>query len=209
MGLFGRRRQQEGSELPKYLIPPEVWDDPRIGGMLKALGRKPDDPDNLVLTSDDVARKIADAGARITRKTREINDALVAKGAAAHVAPLWLIQPNCWSGDIGHFLVYILRLNPYDDWNVVYLPDDEVGSALLDLPVHPGGSIPAFADYGAQQILELKRRLLEALAEAENSFDFGYFADAQKEAVEGVKEIANYFSTLLVEAHDKTKRRHR
>lgn len=209
MGLFGRRKPEEGSELPRYLIPPEAWDDPRIGGMLKALGKMPEDPENLVLTSDDVARKIADGRTRIAQKTREINEALIARGAAARVIPMWLIQANCWGGDIGHFLVYILRLTPYDDWNVVYLPDDEVGSALLDLPVHPGGSIPAFADYGAQQILELKRRLLEALAEAENSFDFGYFADAQKEAVEGVKAIANYFSTLLVEAHDRTKRRYR
>lgn len=209
MGLFSRRRPEEGSDLPRYLIPPEVWDDPRIGGMLKALGKTPDDPDNLVLTSDDVARKIADGRARVAAQTSEINETLVARGAAARVAPLWLIQANCWTGDLGHFLVYILRLSPYDDWNIVYLPDDEVGAAILDLPVHPGGSIPAFADYGEERILHIKRALLEALAEAEDSFDFGFFADAQKEAVEGVKDIANYFSTLLVEAHDKTKRRHR
>lgn len=207
MGLFGRRKPEEGSDLPKHLIPPEIWEDPRIGGMLKMLGRKPDDPDNLALTPDDVERMIARGRARIARSTREINDTLAARGATgARVTPLWLIQANCWSGDIGHFLVYILRLNPYDEWNVVYLPEDEAASAILDLPVHPGTPIPAFAEYGEKHLLELKRRLLDALSEAERSFDFGYFADAQKEAVEGVKELANYFSTLLVEAHDKTRR---
>lgn len=206
MGLFGRRKPEEGSDLPKYLIPPEVWDDPKIGGMLKMLGRKPEDPDNLTLTPEVVERMVVDGRARIDRATKEINRKLAAGGAGdSRVAPLWLIQSNCWSGDIGHFLIYVLRLDPYDDWNVVYLPVDKAASVILDLPEHPGSPIPAFAEYGEEQILKLRRRLLEALAEAESSFDFGYFADAQKEAVEDVKELANYFSTLLVEAHDKNK----
>lgn len=207
MGLFNRRKPEEGSELPKYVIPPEAWDDPKIGGILKMLGKKPDDPDNLTLTPDHVAQMIADGKAHIARATREINDELAAKGAGARVRPLWLIQDNCWRGDLGHFLIYLLRLNPYDDWNVVYLPETEAGSRILDLPVHPGRSIPAFAGYGEKHILQLKSGLLDALAQAERSFEFGRYADVQKETIDSVKELADYFSKLLVEAHDKSKAR--
>ncbi len=208
MGLFGRRKPEEGSELPKYLIPPEVWDDPKIGGVLKMLGKKPDDPDNLTITPADVERMVAEGKVRIARMTREINDKLAAGGArGARVQPFWLIQDNCWGGEVGLFLIYVLRLNPYDDWNVVYLPEDEAGSAILDLPMHPGAAIPALSDYGEQHILQLKSRLMEALAEAERSFDFGAYDDAHKQTVASVKALAEYFSALLVEAHDKSKAR--
>lgn len=207
MGLFGRRKPDDkGAEMPKYLIPPELWDDPKIGEMLKMLGKKPDDPDNLTLSSRDVQRMIDEGRARILRKTREINEEIEKKGARnARVRPFWLIQDNCWSGDVGHFLVYVLRLNPYDDWNVVYLPETEAGSAVLDLPIHPGGSIPVFSEYGEKQLRILQKRLMTALAQAEQNFRYGEFADAQTATIAAVKELAEYFSSLLVEAHDKTK----
>ena len=104
-------------------------------------------------------------------------------------------------------MIYVLRLNPYDDWNVVYLPEDEAGSAILDLPMHPGAAIPALSDYGEQHFLQLKSRLMEALDEAERSFDFGAYDDAHKQTVASVKALAEYFSALLVEAHDKSKGR--
>lgn len=208
MGLFGRRKPEEGSDLPKYVIPPEVWDDPKIGGMLKMLGKKPDDPDNLTITPADVENMVVEGKARIAERTREINEELEARGArAVRVRPFWLIQDNCWRGDLGHFLIYMLRLNPYDDWNVVYLPEDEAGSALLDLPAHPGGAIPALSEYGEKHILQLKDRLMEALAQTERTFEFGAYDDAHKETVGAVKALAEYFSKLLVEAHDKSKAR--
>lgn len=208
MGLFGRRKPNKGAEMPKHLIPPELWEHPKIGEMLKSLGKNPDDPDNLTLTPEDVERMIAEGKARILRKTREINDQIAAKGAPnARLRPFWLIQDNCWSGDLGHFLIYVLRLDPYDDWNVVYLPETEEGSAILDLPVHPGGSIPVFSEYGEERLRELQAKLMDALAEAEQNFRYGDYADAQAETIAAVKDIANYFSGLLVEAHDKTKGR--
>jgi hypothetical protein len=209
MGIYGRRKPEEPAELPKYLIPPELWDDPKIGEMLKMLGKKPDDPENLTLTPEHVERMIASGKARILQKTRAINDEIAAKGARnARVKPFWLIQENCWVGDLGHFLIFVLRLNPYDDWNVVYLPENETGSAILDLPVHPGGAIPVFADYGEKNLRTLQARLMEALAEAEASFAFGDYADAQQQTIDNVKQLAEYFSALLVEAHDTTKRKH-
>lgn len=184
-----------------------MWDDPKIGQMLKLLGKKPDDPDNLTLTPDQVAQMIADGKAHIAARTREINDELAARGAGARVRPLWLIQDNCWRGDLGHFLIYLLRLNPYDDWNVVYLPETEAGARVLDLPVHPGRPIPALAAHGEKHILQLKNHLLDALATAERNFDYGRYADVEKEIIDSVKELAAYFSKLLVEAHDRSKAR--
>jgi hypothetical protein len=48
---------------------------------------------------------------------------------------------------------------------------------------------------------------MEALEEAERSFDFGAYDDAHKQTVASVKALAEYFSALLVEAHDKSKGR--
>ncbi len=206
MGLFGRRTKDAESELPKHLIPPELWDDPKIGGMLKMLGKKPDDPENMTLTPEHVERMILAGKARVLRQTHELNNEIAAKGAhEARVKPFWLIQDNCWTGDTGHFLIYVLRLNPFDDWNIVYLPETEAGSAILELPVHPGAAIPVFSDYGAKHIRELQTRLMAALAEAERNFRYGDYADAQQDTIDSVKELAGYFSALLVEAHDKTK----
>ena len=206
MGLFGRRKPDKGADIPKYLIPPELWDDPKIGEMLKMLGKKPDDPENLAITPEHVERMIEEGRARILRNTRELNEEIVRKGAPnARVRPFWLIQDNCWTGDVGHFLIYVLRLNPYDDWNVVYLPENEDGSAILDLPVHPGASIPVFSEYGEKHIRTLQGRLMEALSAAEANFRYGDYADAQEETIASVKDLAEYFSGMLVEAHDKTK----
>ena len=45
MALFGRRKSEQSTELPKYLIPPELWDDPKIGETLRMLGRYASNPD--------------------------------------------------------------------------------------------------------------------------------------------------------------------
>ena len=60
----------------------------------------------------------------------------------------------CWNGELGKFLMMRLQLFPYDDWNVVFLPEDERTAQLMDLPVHPGGPIPGSVEIVGQFVAE-------------------------------------------------------
>jgi hypothetical protein len=50
---FGRRRTPEPG---KYIVPPELWDDPENAAFFARIGARPDDPSNLRVTHDDVVR---------------------------------------------------------------------------------------------------------------------------------------------------------
>jgi hypothetical protein len=113
----------------------------------------------------------------------------------------WLIQENCWNGEVGDFLIYYLRLNPYDEWNTVILPVDERSASILNLPIHPGGVIPHLAETGATIILGLRDKLRAAHAEVQRTHEFGAFADMHDDTVAKVKKLAQMFHEGLVEIY--------
>lgn len=213
MGFFGRRKPAEPpptahkpAEPPKTFLPRELWDDPRTGGLLKQIGLTPDDAQNRPVTHDDVQRMI-DAGRQaIIEKSRRIHEDFAARDMARlRVRPFWLIPDKCWNGDCGHFLIYMLRLNPYEDWNVIWLPEDEISALVLDAPQHPRQDIPPFVTVGEQFIGEQKRRLMAAHAETMRTHEFGKFGDVHDQTIEEIKKLARYFHAQLIEAHNATK----
>jgi hypothetical protein len=56
--------------------------------------------------------------------------------------PFSLIPESCWEGETGDFLLKFLDFNPYDNWNIAFLPADQVTSLIIDAPLHPGAEIP-------------------------------------------------------------------
>ena len=102
-------------------------------------------------------------------------------------------------GEPGWFLLYVLELNPFDEWNVIFLPEDESGARLLNAPLHPRGSIPDFAASGEAFILERKQVLLKLHAQARRLRSFGAFNEARASAIEDVKALAESFMGRLLE----------
>jgi hypothetical protein len=133
---FGQRRRLASE---KHIVPPERWSDPEWAAFFKRIGRKPDDPSNLLVTPDDVVRMIEEGRKAVDARIRQLQAKAAARGLDdVRLRPFWLIQDSCWNGEIGDFLIYHLRLNPYDEWNTVILPADARSSSILDMPVHPG-----------------------------------------------------------------------
>jgi hypothetical protein len=196
---FGRRRTPDSE---KHVVSPKLWDDPKFAAFFERIGAKPDDPDNLRVTPDDVARMIDEGRKAVDARIRQLQAKALAEGHDdIRLRPFWLIQDNCWNGEVGDFLLYNLRLNPYDEWNTVILPVDERSASILDLPIHPGGVIPALAKTGEAAILALRDELRAAQEEAQRTHEFGRFADIHDDTVTKVKALAQMFATGLVEAH--------
>jgi hypothetical protein len=197
---FGQRRRPDSE---KHIVPPELWSDPEWAAFFKRIGRKPGDPSNRLVTPDDVARMIHEGRKAVDERIRQLQTKELAKGHEIRLRAFWLIQDSCWNGETGGFLIYHLRLNPYDDWNTVILPADARSSSILDKPIHPGGDIPAFAKAQKEVILVLRDRLRATHEEVRRTHEFGRFADSCDDAVAKVKELANRFGALLVEGHRK------
>jgi hypothetical protein len=80
---------------------------------------------------------------------------------------------------------------------------DTRSSSILDIPVHPGREIEAFAKAQKEVISALRDRLRAAHAQVQRTHEFGGFADLCDDTVARIKELARRFGALLVEAHKK------
>jgi hypothetical protein len=196
---FGRRSTPNAD---KYIVPPKLWADPENAAFFARIGRKPNDPGNLRVTRDDVVRMIDEGRKTVDERIRQIKAKALAEGHDdIHLGMFWLIQENCWNGEVGEFLIYHLRLNPYDEWNTVITGDERTAS-ILDIPIYPGGSIPHLAQTGETILLQLRDKLRAAQAEALRTHELDRFADVAdiyEDTVAKVKRLAQMFSEGLVE----------
>jgi len=198
---FGKLRRPASD---RHVIPPEQWSDPDSAAFFDRIGHKPDDPANRLVTPDDVVRMIDEGRKAVDARIRQLQAQASAKGLDdIRLRAFWLIQEDCWKGEIGGFLICHLSLNPYDEWNTIILPADARSSSILDMPIHPGGDIPAFAKAQKEVILSLRDRLRAAHEEVQRTHEFGGFADLCDDTVARVKRLAQSFAAVLVEAHQK------
>jgi hypothetical protein len=119
----------------------------------------------------------------------------------------WLIQDNCWNGEVGKFLFYDLSLNPYDGWNTVILAGDDRTASLLNLPLHPRGVIRHVAEYGEKFLLELRDKLRAAYQEVQRTHEFGRFQDIYEDTEATVKRFALGVATEIVEVSNQILRK--
>jgi hypothetical protein len=196
---FGRRRTPNAE---KHIVPPKSWADPEGAAFFARIGAKPNDPDNLRVTHDDVARVIDEGRKAVDERVRQLQAKALAEGHDdIRLRPFWLIQDNCWNGEVGDFLLYMLRLNPYEEWNTIILAADERSASILDLPIHPGGNIPHLEEMGRATILALRDKLWAAYEEAKRTHEFGHVADVHDDTVAKVKALAQLFHEGLVEVY--------
>ena len=193
---FGRRSTPNAN---KYIIPPQSWADPENAAFFARIGAKPNDPNNLRVTHDDVTRMIDEGRKTVDERIRQIKAKALADGHDdIHLGMFWLIQENCWNGEVGDFLIYHLRLNPYDEWNTV-ITGDRRTAAILNIPIYPGEVIPHLAQTGETVLLQLRDKLRAAREEAIRTHEFDRFADIYEDTVAKVKRLAQMFGEGLAE----------
>jgi hypothetical protein len=202
---FGRRSTPNADS---YIVPPQSWADPENAAFFARIGVKPNDPSNLRLTHDDVARMIEEGRKTVDERIRQIKVKASAEGHDdIHLGMFWLIQENCWNGEVGDFLIYRLRLNPYDEWNAVITGDERTAS-ILDIPIYPGGVMPHLAQTGETILLQLRDRFRAAQEEVQRTHEFGRFVDIYDDTVTKVKRLAQMFGEGLVKiSRDRLRKR--
>jgi hypothetical protein len=183
---------------------------PAIGkehfGFLEAPGIAPDGPENVIPSGSDIDERLARGRADLDRRTETVHKNLAAQiGPEIRLRPFWLIPESCWQGRTGAFLLNFLDFNPYDNWNIAFLPADQLTSLIMDTPLHPYAEIPAFAAAARQFIAECDTRLAQATMKAQQTGDFELVTAARTEAKQMIVALALTFAAKLLEAHKAAK----
>jgi hypothetical protein len=198
MAVFGKRGLNEG----QHVIPPRVWAEPEAAWFFERIGAKPNDADNIRVTPEAVERMIAEGRADVAATIEKLPQQMRAKGhESATFKSFWVLQDNCWNGELGDFLVYELELNPYEDWSTIFLPGDARAAQLVGRPAHPGANVPFLAALGGDVLLKPRAKLMAALEDARRTEEFGRFADFRDDMIRQVKALAGMFRTYIAEAH--------
>ena len=174
MAVFGRRKPQTFTELKETMrpapdadgvtrvFPTELWDDPKIGKMLRDVGFAPDDARNILPTAEDYIALFAAARKRLDERAEAFNREMTMRHGYCHALPFLVIDHTIWDGEHGAFLYAQMNLIGFDDWNVIMLAADERTREACDLAGHPGRA-PAVTQVMAERVVEWKRRYEVAL----------------------------------------------
>lgn len=147
---FGKRKAQNNLSMP---LPPVDADGKRRvfgeaifagkhGDMLRALGFSPDDEANIIPDAAEVDRRIKQSLAQQDARRTEIEADLLRTHGHNAIRPFFVLAEPVFNGPLGPWLIQVMKLLPYDDWNIVYLPmDRETQAAMGGLPMHPRQSI--------------------------------------------------------------------
>lgn len=151
--MFGRKGlSSQGQAAPNGLPqPPRDSDGKRRifgeeiyakhGAFLKMLGRDINDPSNILPEEEDHQRKVQESLDRQEERRCKIEADLLAKHGCNAVRPFFVLAEPVMNSKLGLWLMRVMDLQPYEDWNLVYLPTDAPTAAAMGLPFHPGCSI--------------------------------------------------------------------
>ena len=173
--MFGRRKPQGFAELKETMrpapdadgvtrvFPRELWDDPKIGKMLRDCGFAPDDARNILPTAQDYVALFAAARKRLDERVDAFNRDMTVRHGYCRAAPFLIIDHTIWDGEHGAFLYAQMNLIGFDDWNVLMLAADARTRDACGLAGHPGTD-PACTQLMTKQVIEWKQRYERALA---------------------------------------------
>jgi hypothetical protein len=173
---FGRRKVPFGAAVapaPPMPRPPVDSDGKRRvfgeavfagphGDMLRKLGVSIDDPSNVIPEPADFDRMVQDSLQKQEVRRRAYEADLLARFGCNNVRPFFLLGEGVYNTPLGDWLIRVMRLLPYDDWNLIYLPMDRPTRLALDLPYHPQQSIKPVDELMKQRIGALHAQFQEA-----------------------------------------------
>ena len=169
MAIFGRRQPQSFTELKETMrptpdadgvtrvFPTELWDDPKIGKMLRDVGFAPDDARNILPTAEDYIALFAAAKKRLDERTEAFNREMTTRHGYCHAVPFLVIDHTIWDGEHGAFLYAQMNLIGFDEWNVLMLAADVRTKEACDLAGHPG-VVPAVTEVMTKRVIDWKHR---------------------------------------------------
>jgi hypothetical protein len=172
--MFGRRKQQSFADVKETMratpdadgvtrvFPKELWDDPKLGNMLRELGFAPDDARNVLPTAQDYIALFAAARKRLDERVETFNREMTARHGYCRAVPFLVIDHTIWDGEHGAFLYAQMKLIGYDDWNVLMLAADMRTKTVCGLAGHPGNE-PMVRQVVTKRVIEWKQRYELAL----------------------------------------------
>src|SRR5215468_11402294 len=124
------------------------------GDMLRALGLSPNDEANIIPDDAEFDRRIQQSLARQDARRTEIEAELLRTRGRNAIRPFFILAEPVFNSQLGQWLIRLMKLLPYDDWNIVYLPLDRETQAAMggDLPLHPRQSIGPIDELMCEQI---------------------------------------------------------
>src|SRR5215813_7536313 len=163
--MFGRRKT--ASQNSPSIPPPSIDSDGKRrvfgeavfagkhGDMLRALGLSPNDEAYIIPDAAEFDRRIQQSLARQDARRTEIEAELLRTRGHNAIRPFFILAEPVYNSQLGQWLVRLMNLLPYDDWNIVYLPlDRETQAAMGGLPLHPRQSIGPIDELMCKQIGE-------------------------------------------------------
>jgi hypothetical protein len=176
VAIFGRRKPESLTELKETMrptpdadgvtrvFPSELWDDPKIGAILREAGFAPDDARNILPTAEDYIALFDAAKQRLHERTEAFNRDMTMRHGYCHAVPFLVIDHTIWDGEHGAFLYAQMNLIGFDEWNVLMLAGDVRTKETCDLAGHPG-MVPAVSEVMTKRVIDWKHRHDIALEE--------------------------------------------
>jgi len=153
------------------------------GDMLRSLGFSPNDEANIIPDAAEFDRRIKQSLARQDARRTEIEAELLRTHGHNAIRPFFILAEPVYNSQLGQWLIGVMKLLPYDDWNVVYLPmDRETQTAMGGLPLHPRQSIGPIDDLMRERI----------------GFYFSQYQDAKRKVDLHVEEVGMQAATDVI-----------
>lgn len=216
--VFGRRDEKLSfAELKNVMRPApdsdgvtrvfskELWDDPKIGSLLREVGLHPDSPQNIQPTIEDYQRRFSEASERLSQRVAAFNRLNQDRFGHCRAAPLFVIDRPIWDGRYGSFLFAQLELVAFDDWNVLMVGLDEESCRRCGLTAYPG-PLPQLEKIFDEHITRLHARhehALEAYGLTATGQKGGISRDAyealRQQIIDELKGLAAFWKAKLAE----------
>lgn len=139
------------------VFPKELWDDPKVGKLLRECGMDPDDANNRVRSADDWVEIFQKAEQDLVSRTVSYSREMEEKHGYCRAMPMLVIGKSIFNGEHGAFLYGQMDLIGFDDWNIVYCAMDERTRNVCGLPRHPG-EVPAINEAMESRVIGWKKQ---------------------------------------------------
>ncbi|MEL6529041.1 MAG: hypothetical protein AAGK01_08320 [Pseudomonadota bacterium] len=194
-------------------IPKAVFDGPN-GAFLKSMGMSPDDPSNIIPQAEDFDRMVQESLKRQEERRCAIEADLLEKHGHNAIRPFFVCGEGVLNSELGNWMIRAMKLMPYDEWNVAYLPTDDATAAVMGLPLHPCQSIDPIDQTIVAKLTPIKESVEQALIESKQAMATGYdpdlaekylnFVDSRRAAIlDYVGELKPLVIRMLAEVQEE------
>lgn len=156
------RDRQPDADGVMRVIPKEIWDDPKIGDMLRECGFTPDDPRNISRTAADYGAMFEAASKRLGERVAAFNRDMAARNGYCNAMPFFVIDRAIYDGEHGALLYASMDLVAFDEWNVLMLAADDRTKRACGFAGHPG-ELPQVTQVVTKRVIEWQARFESAL----------------------------------------------